>query len=132
MSEGVSPSPPGDASGVFSQYAQFGRWVDGYGPRPLDAGLRILCAERGHTGIDVGCLGRNRDRHGRWFRARPRSAGFLRRHLPRDASGDGLGRLRRVTRAARFRLRPRYGAACIQGVKSERGLTLIMPLSIEF
>src|SRR5262249_2514599 len=34
--------PQGDASGLFSQYAQFAWWIDRCGPRPLAAGLRIL------------------------------------------------------------------------------------------
>src|SRR5262249_16395540 len=105
--------PQGDASGLFSQYAQFDRGIDRYGPRPLDAGLRILCAEHGHTAIHVGCLRRGRDRHGRWLTTRPWSARFLWRHRPRDAAGSGLDRVRRVARAARFRLRPRHGAAAV-------------------
>src|SRR5262249_23512434 len=70
----------GDASGLFSPYAQFDRWIDRYGPRPLYAGLRILCAEHRHTAIDVGCVSRDRDCRGGWFGARAWAAGFLWRH----------------------------------------------------
>src|SRR5262245_9842624 len=105
--------PQGDASGLFSQYAQFDRGFDRYGPRSLDAGLRILCTEHGDTAIHGSCVSRDRDRHGRWFGAGPRSAGFLWRHRPRDAAGSGPDRVRRVTRATRFRLRPRHGAAAV-------------------
>src|SRR6266404_5539179 len=67
--------PRGDASGLFSQYAQFDWWIDRYGPGPLYAGLRILCAEHRHTAIDVGCVSRDRDCRGGWFGARAWAAG---------------------------------------------------------
>src|SRR5262245_17033344 len=68
--------PEGDASGLFSQYAQFAWWIDRCGPRPRAAGLRILCAQHGHTAIHVSRFGFDRDcRRGR-FGARPCPAGF--------------------------------------------------------
>jgi hypothetical protein len=101
--------PRGDASGLFNQHAQFDWWIDRYGPGPLYAGLRILCAEHRHTAIDVGCVSRDRDCRGGWFGARARAAGFLWRHRSRDAAGAGFDRVGRVTRAARFCLWARHG-----------------------
>src|SRR5262249_61952427 len=105
--------PQGDASGLFSPYAQFTWWIDRYGTRSFAAGVRILCTEYGDTAVHVSCFGRGWDRRGRWFAARPRSARFLWRHSPRATAGLCPHRLRRGTRGARFRLWPPHGPAAV-------------------
>src|SRR5262245_28155469 len=105
--------PPRDASGLFSPYAQFTWRIDRYGTRSVAAGVRILCTEYGDPAVHVSCFGRGWDRRGHWFAARPCSARFLWRQRPGDTTGLRPDRVRRVTRAARFRLRPRHGAAAI-------------------
>src|SRR5262245_15279399 len=46
--------PQGDASGLFSPYAQFNWRIDRYGSGVLDCWLRVIIVEYGHLGVDVG------------------------------------------------------------------------------
>jgi hypothetical protein len=77
MSEGVSPSPGGTRPGFsVNTHNLIGGLIVAV-LALLMLGYAFLCAQHGHTAIDVGCFGRDRDCHGGWFGARPWAAGFF-------------------------------------------------------